>query len=106
MPGEGVVVLEAVQLLDFEVVKAKVDVGFDFFIALNGPCKPSACTGYWIDGNGSFVLQQEVGEFVSVPIPEEERPMIEAVQEILFTKYENGMPVDIKSVPLVVETFH
>lgn len=99
--------LVAVPLLDFEVVKAKVDVGVDFFIALNGGiCKPSACTGYWIDGNGAFVLRQGVGEFVSAPIPEAERPMIAAVKEILFVECENGIFVDISAVPLIVETFH
>lgn len=102
---KNVVVLEAAPLLNFEVVMAK-EVDLDFFIALNGPCKPMSCTSFWIDGNGSFVLRQKVGEFVTAPIPPELRPMIDAASEILFVEFDNGVAVNIKEVPRVVETIH
>ena len=104
---EQAVTLNAAPLLDFEVVFSDdPNDGDDFFITVNGACQPKDCDSYWIDANGCFVFRQGAGEIITMPIPAELRPKIDAVKDIMIAKIRNGKVIDAAIVPFLAETFH
>lgn len=94
--------LTAAPLLNYELVATDDD----FFVSVNGGCQPSKCESFRIDGNGCFVLQGGVDEFVSVPIPPAFRALLSEASEILFVHFENGEEMDANVLPLMTETTH
>lgn len=94
----NVAVLKPLALLEYEVVLG----GQDFFVSLNGPCKPSECEGFSVDENGCFVLRQAVAEFVSLPIPDDYVELVAVSDEILFVQFAGGKVADAKALPRVV----
>lgn len=95
-------VLEAPPLLDYEFVIT----GADFFVSLNGDCKPSECIGYSVDRNGSFVLHQAVTEILTLPIPSALRVLLEGAEDVWFVKFKNGKVADSKVLARVQRTIH
>lgn len=85
-------------LLDYEFVLSNDD----FFVALNGPCRPSDCAGFRVDGNGCFVFDHADGEFVSLPIPDAFRSLVDSEAQILFVQFLDGVVADSKVLPLSV----
>lgn len=62
----------------------------DFFVSLSEPCRPSLCSGYWVDTAGRFVLEAEAGHWISGPIPVPLRPLVGSVGEITFLRFAEG----------------
>lgn len=97
-----VISLQAASLLNYEFVVSDDD----FFVSVNGGCEPSKCDSYRIDGNGCFVLQGGIDEFVSVPIPAKFRELLADAQEIMFVHFENGEETDANVLPRMSEMTH